>query len=82
MRHALEKALGHKPCAIHLSKDCCVPKVKFIFSDIVILEEAENSVFKHIIYFPVLLSAHCFARKYFWIVDSKQLSVFYVMTAY
>jgi hypothetical protein len=29
-----------------------------------------------------LLSAHCFARKYFWIVDSKQLSVFYVMTAY
>ena len=49
MRHAVEKALGHKPCAIRLSKDCCIPKVKFFFFDIVLLEEADNSEFKHII---------------------------------
>lgn len=39
MRHALEKALGHKPCAIHLSKDCCVPKpTEKLIKEIAVLE--------------------------------------------
>ncbi|KAI4993448.1 hypothetical protein ZWY2020_007761 [Hordeum vulgare] len=39
MRRALEKALGHKPCAIHLSKDCYLPKpTEKLIKEIAVLE--------------------------------------------
>jgi hypothetical protein len=30
MRHALEKALGYKPCAIHSSNESYIPKVNLL----------------------------------------------------
>uniref|UniRef100_A0ACD5XMU8 Uncharacterized protein n=1 Tax=Avena sativa TaxID=4498 RepID=A0ACD5XMU8_AVESA len=39
MRRALEKALGQKPCAIHSSKDCCIPKpTERLIKEIAVLE--------------------------------------------
>lgn len=39
MRSALEKALGHKPCAVHSSKDCCIPKpTEKLIKEIAVLE--------------------------------------------
>ncbi|KAF7054827.1 hypothetical protein CFC21_062442 [Triticum aestivum] len=39
MRRALEKALGHKPCAINLSRDCYLPKpTEKLIKEIAVLE--------------------------------------------
>ncbi|KAF7041643.1 hypothetical protein CFC21_051410 [Triticum aestivum] len=39
MRRALEKALGHKPCAINLSRDCYIPKpAEKLIKEIAVLE--------------------------------------------
>lgn len=39
MRSALEKALGYKPCAAQLSKDCCIPKpTEKLIKEIAVLE--------------------------------------------